>query len=659
VVLVFRDVTERNRAEEALRESEQRLFQIIDFLPDATFAIDLDGKVIAWNRAIEEMTGVKAERMLGRGHHEYALPFYGIRRTVLIDLVFTSDEETKSKYHFIKKEGDILWAEGDVPVKGEEPRVLWGKARPLHDSEGNIVGAIETLRDITERKLAEEERMRLATAIEQSAEGMFITDTNWIIQYTNPAFQRVAGYGKYEIIGQHTRILKSDRHDGAFYGKIRDTLVQGKVWSGRLTNKKKDGTFYEADVTASPVRDNSGLIINYVGIHRDITHEARLESKLRQAQKMEAIGTLAGGIAHDFNNILGAIIGFSEMALSKVDQGSPLRRNMEMVLDAGYRAADLVKQILTFSRQTEQERRPIRIGLTVKEALKLLRSSLPTTIEIRQELEFSPRKDMVLADSTQIHQVLMNLCTNAAHAMRAKGGVLSVRVWDTVTDASLVSRHPDLREGPYVVLTVSDTGHGIDPAIMERIFDPYFTTKGIGEGTGIGLAVVQGIVRSYGGAITVYSEPGKGTTFNVYLPGIQEETVPEAVAHEVLPTGSERILFVDDERSLTELGEEMLESLGYKVTAMTGSVEALEVFRAQPEAFDLVITDMTMPHLTGKDLAKELMAIREDIPIILCTGFSELINGKQCKDAGIREFIMKPYVTSNVANVIRKVLEQK
>lgn len=512
--------------------------------------------------------------------------------------------------------------------------------------------------EIIERKQAEEERARLATAIEQAAESIFITDANWFVYYVNPAFERMNGYSRDEIIGQHTRILKNDKHDRAFYSTILKTLKHGEVWSGRLTNKKKDGTFYEAEVTASPIRDKNGTIINYVSIHRDITNEIKLERELRQAQKMEAIGTLAAGIAHDFNNILTAILGFTQMALNKTSAENSIKRDLERVLESSSRAAELVRQILTFSRQSELERKPVQVSLIVNEVFRLLRSSLPTTIEICQDNALSRHRDIILADPTQLHQVLMNLGTNAAHAMRIHGGILSVSLAEIEADASFVSRYPDLSPGPYVRLAVSDTGHGMDAAVMERIFDPYFTTKEIGEGTGMGLAVVQGIIKSHGGAITVYSEPGQGTCFHVFLPLIRDEIVLEAKNTEPLTCGSEHILFVDDERALTELGQEMLTSLGYKVTATTSSLDALKAFREDPGGFDLVITDMTMPGLTGKKLARELVGIRKNIPIILCTGFSEFINKKQAREIGIREILMKPYVVNNLAKTVRKVLDQ-
>jgi signal transduction histidine kinase len=383
----------------------------------------------------------------------------------------------------------------------------------------------------------------------------------------------------------------------------------------------------------------------------------RFEAKLRQSARLESMGTLAGGIAHDFNNILSAIIGYTELALYKLTGESPLRQYLKQVLDASSRASDLVKQILIFSRKTGREQKPVMVSLAIREALKQLEPSLPTTIDIRLDISASAEQAVVLVDPTEMHQVLMNLCANAAHAMREKGGVLSVKLSDTMVDPFTASRHPQLQPGPYVCLTVSDTGHGMEKAVMERIFDPYFTTKGIGEGPGLGLAVVHGIVKGCGGAITVHSKPEQGATFNVFLPNKGHWTAPAETDEESLPTGNERILMVDDEIDLADLGKGIIESLGYRVTALTSSREALETFRLQPDAFDLVITDMVMPGLTGHELAKELLAIRPHMPIILYTGFSDLIDEKQAKEAGIREYIMKPYKIISMAAAISRALE--
>ncbi|MBI5593663.1 MAG: response regulator [Deltaproteobacteria bacterium] len=381
------------------------------------------------------------------------------------------------------------------------------------------------------------------------------------------------------------------------------------------------------------------------------------EKQLQQAQKMEAMGTLAGGIAHDFNNILTVILGCAELSLREVPKESRTFRHLVELYNAGERAVDLVKQILTFSRRKEVERKPLRLGILCKEVLKMLRSSLPTTIEMQQDID--PHSGVALVDVTQIHQVLLNLCTNAAHAMREKGGILRVSLSDVDLSAKQVGNEPDIDPGPYIRLTVSDTGHGMTPEILERIFDPYFTTKGSGEGTGLGLAVVHGIVKSYGGTLNVLSVPDEGTTFHVFLPRV-ELTNGKIGAEEnrVLPKGSERILFVDDEKPVIHIGKEIMEYLGYEVVATTGGTQALEIFKNQFEGFDLVITDHIMPKMTGLELAEQLLTIRPGIPIILCSGFTDCVIQERAESLGIRAFLTKPLVTHVLAEKIREALDQ-
>ncbi len=382
----------------------------------------------------------------------------------------------------------------------------------------------------------------------------------------------------------------------------------------------------------------------------------KLERQLRQAQKMEAVGTLAGGIAHDFNNILSAVIGFTEMALEDATPESFLRRNMEQVLQAGMRAKHLVQQILAFSRQSDQELRPVQLKKTVVEACELLRASLPSTIAIRTRFRTNA---FTMGDPTQMHQVLMNLCTNAGHAMRTHGGTLSITL-DAIDDpAPWRAEHPELTAPAYVRLSVSDTGHGISEQIIERIFDPFFTTKEHTEGTGMGLAVVHGIVKSHKGLITVESRSGEGTVFTVLLPQIVSPDTSRTRANSELQTGNESILFVDDEAMLVDLSSQLLKRLGYSVTACTSSLEALSRFRDAPAEFDLVITDMTMPQMTGRELAGEMLATRPDLPIILCTGFSEIITEDDARRAGIRAFIMKPIIMKDLAATIRRILDAK
>ena len=529
--------------------------------------------------------------------------------------------------------------------------------RRVEERTAELAQTIDALHEeIMERKRAEEERIRLAQAIEQAAEAVFMADAQWHFTYVNPAFERICGYTRDQVLGQNTEILRSDLLGPEYYDQLREVINREHVWSGRVSTRKKDGSLFEAETTISSVRDAKGIVINYVFILRDVTHELRLERELRQSQKMEAIGTLAGGIAHDFNNILTAVIGYTDMAQRKVSKNDGLARDLERVQEASARAKELVNRILTFSRQNEQERKPVQVATIIEEVLRLLRSSLPTTIEICQQISREEQDSVILAEPTQMHQVLMNLGTNAAHAMRDHGGVLTVSLSGVEADAGLVALFPDLKPGAYVRLSVRDSGHGMEDRIKERIFDPYFTTKKVGEGTGMGLAVVQGIIKAHGGAISVYSEPGQGTVFHVLLPRFEGVHVHHAVAVELPSGGTERILFVDDEAMLAELGQELLGSLGYSVTTSLSSREALDLFSTAPDAFDLVITDMTMPGLTGKELAREMLAVRPDLPIILCTGFSEQINEKQAKETGIKEYLMKPYAANSLDKTIRRVL---
>jgi PAS domain S-box-containing protein len=483
-----------------------------------------------------------------------------------------------------------------------------------------------------------------------------------VIQW-NFAAQHVTGISPAEARGQ--KLAEVFPALVNYLDTIRQAIRERRIKTDPKIATEHGGETRYSDVTVYPLITNGidGAVIRVDDITDQVQVElekAKLFVQLQQAQKMEAIGTLAGGIAHDFNNILTPIYGYTELARTRLSAENSAAAELGEVLKAAGRAMELVKQILTYSRQTPHEPQPLEIQLIVKEALKLLRSSIPTTIEINQQIE--PGLGTVLADPTQIHQVLMNLCTNAYHAMRETGGVLAIRLTAVDldrTDAKVAGL--DLSPGPYLKLEVSDTGHGMDRATRERIFEPYFTTKKKGEGTGMGLAVAHGIVKNHGGYIAVYSEPGQGTTFNVYLPRILAATVP-VVAESATPLrrgNKERILIVDDDKTIVQLEQQILEGLDYQVTASSDSQEALETFCAGPADFDLVITNMTMPRLTGIELAQRLLVVREDIPIILCTGFSELVNEEKAKALGIREYVMKPVVRQELARVVRKALDGK
>jgi nitrogen-specific signal transduction histidine kinase/CheY-like chemotaxis protein len=393
-------------------------------------------------------------------------------------------------------------------------------------------------------------------------------------------------------------------------------------------------------------------------MERDITQEVRLQQQLRQAQKMEAIGTLTGGIAHDFNNILATIVINSEMALFDLPGRSGLRTNLDLILKSGLRGRDLVKQMLLFSRKSEKRQEIITLTPLIKETFKLLRSSLPTTIQMKLLLE--TESDAVSADPSQIQQVIMNLCTNAAYAMRGTTGSIDISL-QGITFGSTDLPEADMQPGDYLVLSVKDTGSGMGEEVRKRIFEPFFTTKPVGEGTGLGLSVAYGIVKNHKGNITVYSEPRRGSIFRVYLPKVDTgaSVAPETPKPIPIPRGNERILLVDDEEFIVKAVQNMLQHLGYKVTTLMDNREALKLFSAAPSQFDLVITDQTMPFMTGEDLGKELMRIRPDIPIILCTGYSDLISSEKAMAMGFRGFIMKPFTVREGAKLVRSVLDQK
>ncbi len=448
-----------------------------------------------------------------------------------------------------------------------------------------------------------------------------------------------------------------------FHPDDRSRVMQNakKIMSGEniglneYTAMKKNKSTFPALIHSTAIyRDEKPVGLR--GFIIDITETKRMEVQLQHAHKMEAIGTLTGGIAHDFNNILGIIIGNTELALDDVPEWHPAHSNLEEIKTAGLRAKDIVSQLLGFAHKTDQKLQPTKIVPVIRDSLKFLRATLPTSVTFRQNIQVSA--DTVLANSTQIHQIMLNLYTNAAHAMEESGGTLEISIQNLVLDNNSADIYPDLSPGNYVAIKVSDTGQGISPEIKDRIFDPYFTTKEMGKGSGLGLSVVHGIIQSHQGAISVDSEPGKGTTFNVFFPVIEEEAVIESKSVEKFPTGNERILFVDDEKSIVKMARQILERLGYQVETKQNPVDALESFHSKPEQFDLVITDMTMPDMTGDKLVEHILNISPDMPTILCTGFSEKISEKKAQELGIKAFVLKPLVKRDFAVTVRKVLDE-
>lgn len=500
---------------------------------------------------------------------------------------------------------------------------------------------------------------RYRSLVENSFFGLFIVDIpSGRLLFTNKRLKELFGYAEgegndltvWDIIhpNEHESILKT-------LEKWPDDYENAPTKSGIFTGLKKDGSIIRIEIDATIVAYDGELSVQ--GLINDVTQREGFDEKLRQMQKMEAIGTLASGISHDFNNILSAIIGYSELANYQLRNNKPCQDSINEIMKAGYRAKDLVAQILAFSRKSENELKPIYLKPVIREVLKLIKASLPSTIEIKENLKME--NGVVMADPTQMHQIMMNLCTNSAHAMMEEGGILEVSLYDVTFDENVTVSHPEMAPGKYIVISVKDTGYGMTPEILERIFEPYFTTKEKGVGTGMGLAVVHGIVKSYGGAINVQSESGIGTTFRVYLPAAKTNPITDIVNREQdIPGGNEKILFIDDEVALVRLWKSILKNLGYRVKVMTDSTEAFRLFYADPEYFDLVITDMTMPGLTGVKLVKKMRNIRHDIPVIMCTGYSENINEEKAFHMGLNAFILKPIVTSELAGKVRRVLDE-
>jgi PAS domain S-box-containing protein len=648
---------QREQAEQALRESEKRYRTLFEMAGDAIFILAAEGQgagtILSANQAAADLYGYTVSELLTMNIGDLDPPetAKGIfdRMPWLVEGEWIIEEITHRK-----KDGALF------PVEISAGRLDFGTAR--------VVFAF--YRDITERKKSEQALLESEERYRAVVEGLpiliFRFRPDGTLTFMNRAYSTFLEKDHQTATGRNIFELLPE----AEQKRIRihlfslDPHKPDKSYEQEIIAPNGETLWFEWNDRA--LFDLQGQVIEYQSIGRNITEgkkalqdRERMEKLLQEAQKLEAIGTLAGGIAHDFNNILSAIIGYAGlMQLAEIPQDSPLGPYLDGILRAGDRAKDLVSQILTFSQDNEKEKRPVQLSFIIKEVVKFLRASLPSTIKIHQDL--NKETSTILANSTQMHQVLMNLCTNAAQAMRDQGGSLDVVLTEVNLDAQDAALHPELKTGPYVKLTVRDTGHGMSPEILGRIFEPYFTTKAKGEGTGLGLAVTHGIVKNHDGAIYARSELGKGSTFEVYFPVYEPggfEIRPVSV--EPLPQGTEHVLFVDDELPLLEIGKKILKRLGYEVDVRTSSLEALEAFRTRPQDYDLVITDLTMPNMTGDRLAREILAIRADMPIILCTGFSQVISPDQAKAMGIREMVMKPLTVRNLAETVRRVLDRK
>jgi PAS domain S-box-containing protein len=648
----------RHRAEADLKESLSLYQAALESTADGLLVVNLEGQIISWNRKFTDMWGIPAEIIASRDN-------LCVRAFVL--------DQLQDPQGFLTRAVELFNNPGlescDL-IHFKDGRIFERYSIP-HFLDNRVVGRVLSFRDITLRKQAEESLKESERFIRNSFDSLSlhlaVLDGQGDIIYVNSAwddFGRENGIAENSLRKNYLKVC--DEANGPWSDEalqvaagIRSVLA-GKIDTFSLEypcHSPEKERFFNLCVT----RFRGDGPVRAVAAHEDITDRKQaeatrmqLEAQLLQAQKMEAIGTLARGIAHDFNNILWAIMGFSELTFNALPEGSKERWNINQVIKASERARDLVAQILAFSRKGDREKKPLQIALIVKESLKLLRATIPTTIAIKQDISGLEAK--VLADPTQIHQLIMNLCTNAAQAMREKGDSLAVGLEEKYLDGADVLAYPDLAPGRYVMLTVTDNGPGIAPESIDKIFEPFFTTKGVGEGTGMGLAAVYGIVKSHGGGITVSSRLGEGAVFTIVLPKISSREPEEREGYLPLPQGSGHILVIDDEDMLVEMSKSMLASLGYEVTTAPGSLEALEIFRAQPDTFALVLTDQTMPHMDGLQLARELRHIRPDIPIILCTGFSEKVSPEAVAAARIDALLLKPVDFHNLGETIRKIL---
>lgn len=630
-----------------LRKSEERYRIVADFNYDWEYWIAPEGRLEYMSPSCKRVTGYHVDNfmrdpdLLSSIVHKEDKDFFADH----IEDAWTNINRVCSiDFRIVTFEGQVKW--------------ISHSCQSVFSNDGVFLGRRVSNRDITDRKHVENtlrlHHERFLTVLDSIAASIYVADLNshevlFMNKHMIESFGRdMTGTICWQTLKNRSepcRWCLKDRMNHEDY--LNETDVHS--WQEQHPVTKRWYVNYDRII-----KWTDGRLVK-IQIATDITELKKMEADLRQAHKMEAIGTLAGGIAHDFNNILSAIIGFTELAMDEADPGTLLASNLEEVLIACRRAQDLVQQILAFARQSDEKVKPFIVGTVAKEVLRLMRSSIPATVKIKREIT---SESAILGNPTQVHQIFMNLCTNAASAMENSGGTLEVTVTDVhITGASL--DEPDLDPGDYLRIEVSDTGVGIPPEIINSIFEPYFTTKRPGEGTGMGLAVVQGIVESYGGKIFVDSQLGKGTTFSVFLPIVSKRSDLMPETRFDLPSGTEHILLVDDELPIVKMGSQIMERLGYRVTTRTSSIEALALFRSKPDEFDLVISDMTMPNMTGDKLAVEMMRIRPEIPVILCTGYSKTISENHALELGIKAFVYKPMVRKDLANVIRAVLDQR
>ncbi len=627
--------------ENKIRESELKYRNLVESSTDIIFMTNIKGELLFMNHNFQKLTDYRIENFIGRPFTDMFSPCYIQISMEMLKKGLKEITIPLYEIEFQKKDATTVPMELNLTIQRDINHIPFG--------------ALGIARDITKRRHSENELRKYEQMIASTTDLMWLIDRRYHIQAVNDAYAKHHNTGRDQLIGLHAQKqvgrLIFEKHIKPYVDRCFTGInVRHHSWVAFAGRKAR-----YMEITFHPNFEPDKTVSAAVISERDITERKKLETQLQQTQKMEAIGTLAGGIAHDFNNILGSIIGYGEMMeMFDVKKNTKLEDRLSHILKGAYRARDLVDQILTFSRHTDQQKKPLQLTPILKEALNFLRASLPATIRIDENLKC--RKDVVLANPTQIHQVLINLCTNASQAMAAAGGTITVGLHQINYSEMEPSTRHDLERGPYIELSVADQGTGIDNTVIDKIFDPFFTTKKPSEGTGMGLAVVHGIVTNHNGAIEVKNGVN-GTIFNIYFPLLDIAPATEETAGQLsLPTGQGKILFVDDEKPLVQFSKEILEYLGYEVIAKTDSIKALEAFQQTPDFFDLVITDQTMPTMTGLDLAKKILTARPDLPIVLCTGFSTETTEKKALAAGIHTYVKKPLGPRKLATIVNKIL---
>lgn len=638
-VHVARDITDRKRAEELIAQSEERYRTLFEQALDAILIVESGGEIVSANPSCLELFGAPKEEVIGAA----------------ADGFYWNPADRVTFRQKMDRDGYVRNFEFKIRRKDGNKRYCLMNSSSWNDPADKFSGYLSIVRDVTERRQAEKDSLRLGAAIEQAAETVLITDQEGTIVYANPACERTTGYSLNEIIGRNPRIFKSGKQSEEFYKELWKTITKGETWTGILTNKKKDGTVYQEEASISPVRDENGSIVAHVAVKRDVTRELSLERQVREAQKMEAIGTLAGGISHDFNNLLQVISGYSELLLMNTDREAPGHEDLTAIHQAAVRGNELVKQILAFSRKLETELCILNLNDQVLHVERMLYRTIPKMISIELRLD----RDLwnIDGDPGQMEQVLMNLAVNAKDAM-PDGGKLLFETHNVVLDREYARTHLDVKPGEYVLVGVSDTGTGMERAVSERIYEPFFSTKGAGEGTGLGLAMVYGIVKNHDGHVQCYSEPGHGTTFKIYLPATERKEQDDREISEELPVGgTETILIVDDEPMIGQLAERILEKAGYSVITASNGIEALEIYERERSNISLVILDLIMPEMGGQQCLEELLKINPEIKALIASGFAVKGGQKAFIKAEAKGMVSKPFNMRELLRSVRHVLD--